>query len=46
MAMLDYVAGAAYPLTLFSPQTLENKFLGFLPSGRPYAAAMEEDPCK
>jgi dienelactone hydrolase len=46
MAMLDYVAGAAYPLELFLPQTLENKFLGFLPSGRSYAAAMEEDLCK
>jgi pimeloyl-ACP methyl ester carboxylesterase len=46
MAMLDYVAGGAYPLELFLPQTLENKFLGFLPSGRSYAAAMEEDLCK
>jgi len=46
MAMLDYVAGSAYPLELFLPQTLENKFLGFLPSGRSYAAAMEEDLCK
>lgn len=46
MAMLDYVAGGAYPLELFLPQTLENKFLGFLPSGRPYAAAMEEDLCR
>jgi dienelactone hydrolase len=46
MAMLDYVAGSAYPFELFLPQTLENKFLGFLPSGRSYAAAMEEDLCK
>jgi acetyl esterase/lipase len=46
MAMLDYVAGGAYPLELFLPQTLENKFLGLLPSGRPYAAAMEEDLCR
>lgn len=46
MAMLDYVAGGAYPLELFLPQALENKFLGYLPSGRSYAAAMEEDLCK
>ena len=46
IAMLDYVAGSTYPLELFLPQTLENKFLGFLPSGRPYAAAMEEDLCR
>lgn len=46
IAMLDYVAGADYPHELFLPNTLENKFLGLLPSGRPYAAAMEEDHCK
>jgi acetyl esterase/lipase len=46
MALLDYVAGSAYPLELFLPHTLENKFLGFLPSGRSYAAAIEEDLCK
>ncbi len=46
MAMLDYVAGSTYPFELFLPNTLENKFLGLLPSGRPYAAAMEEDHCK
>ncbi len=46
MAMLDYVAGADYPYELFLPNSLENQFLGLLPSGRPYASAIEEDHCK
>lgn len=45
MAMLDYVAGGAYPTALFTPKSPENRFLGFWPSGKPYAAAVEEEAC-
>ena len=46
MAMFDYVAGGAYPITLFTPGSPENRFLGIWPSGKPYASAIEEDACK
>jgi dienelactone hydrolase len=46
MAMFDHVAGGPYPGALFTPGSPENRFLGVWPSGRPYAAAIEEDPCK
>lgn len=45
MAMLDYVAGGAYPTPLFTPLSPENRFLGIWPSGKPYAAATEEETC-
>ena len=46
MAMFDYVAGGPYPSALFTPGSPENRFLGVWPSGRPYASAVEEEPCK
>ena len=46
MAMFDYVAGGPYPSALFTPRSPENRFLGVWPSGRPYASAVEEEPCK
>ena len=45
MAMFDYVAGGAYPTVLFTPKSPENRFLGVWPSGKPYAAAVEEEVC-
>ena len=45
MAMFDYVAGGAYPAALFTPRSPENRFLGVWPSGKPYAAAIEEEVC-
>ena len=45
MAMLDYAAGGAYPTALFTPKSPENSFLGVWPSGKPYAAAVEEEAC-
>jgi dienelactone hydrolase len=46
MAMFDYVAGGAYPTALFTPKSPENRFLGVWPSGKPYAAAVEEQVCQ
>ncbi len=46
MALFDYVAGGPYPTELFTPQSVENSFLGLWPNGAPYASAIEEDPCK
>ncbi len=45
MAMFDYVAGGPYPTALFTPKSPENRFLGVWPSGKPYAAAVEEEVC-
>jgi dienelactone hydrolase len=45
MAIFDYVAGGAYPTALFTPQSPDNRFLGVWPSGKPYAAAIEEEVC-
>lgn len=45
MAMFDYVAGGAYPTALFTPKSPQNRFLGVWPSGKPYAAAIEEEAC-
>lgn len=45
LGLLDYVAGGAYPETIFSRDAAENRDLGIWPSGKPYAAAIIEDPC-
>lgn len=45
MAMFDYVAGGSYPITLFTPGSPQNRFLGVWPSGKPYAPAIEEEVC-
>lgn len=46
MQLFDYVAGGSYPDALFTPGSAENRFLGVWPSGKLYASAIEEDPCK
>lgn len=44
--LLDWVDGKDYPEEIFSRNTAENRFLGIWPSGKPYAEALIEDPCR
>lgn len=45
MGLLDYANGGEYPAELFRKDSAENRFLGYWPSGKPYAEARSEDPC-
>lgn len=44
--LLDWVDGKEYPEEIFSRHGAENRFLGRWPSGKPYAEALVEDPCR
>lgn len=46
IGLLDYVSGGDYPAQLFSRTAAENRYLGHWPSGKPFAEARIEDPCK
>lgn len=45
MGLLEYADAGPYPENLFRPDSAENRFLGYWPSGKAYAEARSEQPC-